>query len=210
MKAVNRRTVQTGPSTACQQHLLVLVAALFAGCGGRGLHVTDGAVAAGAGGEGGGTDLGGAMTSGGNAQGGGGVASGGQTGEGGNTDLGGAMAGGSGGVGFIVRLSAGGVTSLGGIASFGQDGGESPDDLCEYSSALIFEAIGMYLAGIGSCMPRPDGGTSWGNIVIDSQGQVIDITRSGVSKTEPVEALAGLRWPCLAGQTIPYFCQIGE
>jgi hypothetical protein len=59
-------------------------------------------------------------------------------------------------------------------------------------------------------MPTPDGKTSWGNIVFDSEGRVIDVTRSGVSQTEPVEALAGLSWPCFAGLTIPYFCQIGE
>jgi len=149
------------------------------------------------------------MASGGNAQRGGSVASGGQTGEGGNTDGGGATAGGSGGVGFIVSLSAGGVISLAGIASSGQDGGDSPDGLCE-NTMMIWVAIRVYLAGTGSCAPIPDGEAGSGNIVIDSEGQVIDITKSGVSKTEPVEALAGLRWPCLAGQTIPYSCQNGE
>jgi hypothetical protein len=75
---------------------------------------------------------------------------------------------------------------------------------------MIWVAIRIYLAGTGSCMPIPDGETGSGIIVIDSEGQVIDITKSGVSQTEPVEALAGLRWPCLAGRTIPYSCQNGE
>jgi hypothetical protein len=230
MRVVNRKTVQKAPLAAYQRHLLVLVAALFAGCGGRGLHGTDGAVAAGASSDGN-SSVGGAMAGGGNAQGGGGVASGGQTGEGGNTDLGGAMTSGSnaqggggvasggrtaeggamtgGGGAVFLTVSTGGVRSLGGSASSGQDGGDSPDGLCESTNALIFEAINIYLVGDGSCMPTPDGKTSWGNIVIDSEGRVIDITRSGVSQTQPVEALAGLSWPCLAGQTIPYFCQIG-
>ena len=199
MKVVNRKTVQTAPSPAYQRHFLVVVAALLGGCGAHALHAaSDGPAAAGFIGEGGNTDVGGAMASGGN---GGGVASGGRTAEGGG------MTGGGGAV--FVTVSTGGVRSLGGGPSSGQDGGDSPDGFCE-DTPLIFEAIRIYLDGTGSCMPTPDGKTSWGNIVFDSEGRVIDITRSGVSQTEPVDALAGLSWPCFAGLTIPYFCQTGE
>lgn len=221
MKAVNRKIVQTAPSAAYQWHLLVVVA-VFAGCGGRGLHGIDGAAAAGASGEGGNADVGGVMASGGNAQGGGGAANGGRADEG-SAMTGG---GGSGGVDLTMPLGGGasskppaigGVTSQGGSASSGQDGGvtdgeilDSPDGLCDDSDILIWEAITIYLAGNGVCMPTPDGQTSWGYVFLDSAGRVIEITRSGVSQTEPVDALAGDSWPCLAGQTIPYVCHISD
>jgi hypothetical protein len=206
MKAVNRRILQTAPSEAYQRHLLVVVAVL-AGCGGRGLHWTDGA-AAGAGGEGGNADVGGVMASGGNAQGEGGAANGGRTDEGGAMTGG----GGSGGVDITLPIKP---PATGGVTSCVQDGGVtdgeilgSPDGLCD--DALIWETLDIYLGGGGGCMPTPNGQTSWGYVILDSAGRVIEITRSGVSKTKPVDALACDSWPCLAGQTIPYFCQIGS
>jgi hypothetical protein len=213
MKVVNRKIVQTAPSTAYCWHLLLVVAALLGGCGGRGLQGTDGA-GAGASGEGGNTDVGGATASGGNAQGGGSAASGGQTD--------GAMAGGgvdltwpgSGGIGNKPS-TIGCLTFQGGSASSGEDGGvtdgeilASPDGSC--NDVLIWEALRIYEGDSCSPRPMPEGLPSRGNVVLDSEGRVIDITEYGVSRTEAVEALACDRWPCLAGETIPYFCETSD
>jgi len=222
MKVVNRKTVQTALSPAYQRHFLVVVAALLGGCGGhalRGASNGDGAAAAGSIGKGGNTDVAGAMASGGNAQGGGGVASGGQSGAGG------AMSGGSvvvvtwqGSGGLSSTASAaGGVTSQGGSVSSDQDGGvvdgeilDSPDGSC--GDGFFWETISAYVAGYGTCGTTSNGlpGRNGGYVVLGSEGQIVDITRAGVSQTYAVQALAGYRWPCVAGQTIPYVCYIGD
>jgi hypothetical protein len=217
---VNRKTVQTAPSPAYQSHLLALLATLLGGCGGHALYAaSDGAAAAGSIGEGGNSDVGGTMASGGNAQGGGGVASGGQSGAGGATSGGGVVVAtwqGSGGLGS-APFATGGVTSQGGSASSDQDGGvvdgeilDSPDGSC--GDGFFWETIGPYLAGLGVCGTTSNGlpGPSGGYVVLGSEGQIVDITQAGVSRTHVVEALASYRWPCVAGQTIPYFCDIGE
>ncbi len=217
---VNRKTVQTAPSPAYQRHLLVVLAALLGGCGGHAFHgASDGAAAAGSIGEGGNTDVGGAMASGGNAQGGGGVASGGQSGAGGAMSGGGAVVATWQGGGALSSApsATGGGTSQGGSASSDQDGGvvdgeilDSPDSSC--GDGFFWETISPYLAGLGECGTTSNGlpGPSGGYVVLGSEGQIVDITQAGVSRTHVVEALAGYRWPCAAGETIAYFCDIGE
>ena len=121
----------------------------------------------------------------------------------------------SGGGSIVNKPSTiGCLASQGGSGSSGQDGGvtdgeilSSPDALCD--DTLIWEALTIYVGGGSPCSPRPvpDGLPSC-KVVFDSEGRVIDIMGFGVSRTEAVEALACDRWPCLAGQTIPYFCEI--
>jgi hypothetical protein len=218
---VDRKTVQTALSSAYQRHLLVVVAGLLGGCGGHALHgAIDGPASAGSSGEGGNTRVGGVMASGGN--GGGGVASGGQAGAGGAMSGGGVDLTwhGSGGVGSTASAT-GGVTSQGGSASSDQDGGATDGDIwygyfCD-DGYLIWDALSGWVAGIGVCGPWPppyspnwDPGPSWGNVVLDSEGRVVDVTEFGVSRTDVVDALASHRWPCMAGQTIPYTCEVGD
>jgi hypothetical protein len=46
-----------------------------------------------------------------------------------------------------------------------------------------------------------------GEVVLDADGRVIDNTRLfGADKQSWLDSLANERWPCLAGQTIPYYC----
>ncbi len=213
---VNRKTVQTAPSPAYQRHFLVVVAALLGGCGGHALHAaSDGPAAAGSSGEGGNVEVGGVMASGGN--GGGGVETGGQAGAGGDMSGGGGDITwrGSGGVGSTAS-AAGGVTSQGGSTSSDQDGGltdgETPYHYYCDDGYLIWEELTRSVAGFGGCAPgaQPAWGPSWGNVVFDSEGRVIDVTEFGESRTDVVDDLASYRWPCMAGQTIPYACQVGD
>ena len=123
-----------------------------------------------------------------------------------------------------TAIATGGVTSQGG--NTGQDGavtdGEillSADATCE---ASFWHAFTESMAVLGICYPTsslPDGGVynppSWGEIVFDSAGQVIDITLTGLSASLPddqaaVDQLANERWLCLAGQTIQYYCEVGD
>ena len=208
---VNRKTVRTAPSPAHQWPLLVALAALLGGCGGHALHAaSDGPAVAGSSGEGGNTELGGVMASGGNAQ-GGGVAS-----------VGGVVIawpgiGGQGGGGFSSTPSAtGGVTVFqGGSVGPDQDGGEADGEISDpvmdvCGDEWFWDKIGIYVIGSGQCGPyRQDlPHLIQGNLVFDGEGQIIDVTLAGVSRTDAVSSLAGYRWSCRAGQTIPFSCII--
>lgn len=111
------------------------------------------------------------------------------------------------------------VTPEGGNTSVSQDGavtdGEiiaSPDALlCEYSfDQALADAMGLW----GWCnltASLPDGGMLGsiysGEIVFDSEGRVVDITGlSSGSKQAILASLANEIWPCLAGQTVQYYC----
>jgi hypothetical protein len=221
---VNRKTVQAAPSPAYQRRYLALLAALLGGCGGHALHgASDGPSAAGSSGEGGNTELGGVMASGGNAQGGGGVASGGQTGAGGGmsggggvvitwSEIGGQVSGGS----SSAPSATGGVTVFqGGSVGSGQDGGEADGEISDLGLDAcgdkgFWDAISVYVIGTGQCGPyRQDlPHLVQGNLVFDSEGQIIGVTLAGVSQTYAVSSLASYRWPCMAGQTIPFSCII--
>ena len=221
MKAVSRKAKQPGPSAAYHWHLLLAVAVVLGGCAGQsGLHATskgsapDGAAAAGGWAGGGNGDVGGVMAGGGSVQGGSGMPSGG---AGGTTFRLVTSTGGAGGSRTgSTGAATGGVTSQGGSAGGGdgQDGGAtdrgipaSADALCdEYS---FWEAVTEAMPVIGLCSPAPAGSPVWGDIVLDSEGRVIDVTRLGASRQESIDSLASERWPCLAGQTIRYFCQVG-
>ncbi len=123
---------------------------------------------------------------------------------------------GSGGLSSTASAT-GGVTSQGGSVSSEQDGGvvdgeilDSPDSSC--GDGFFWETIGPYLAGLGECGTTSNGlpGRYGGYVVLGNEGQIVDITQAGISRTYVVEALAGYRWPCVAGQTIPYYCDIGQ
>jgi len=112
------------------------------------------------------------------------------------------------------------VTPEGGNTSVSQDGavtdGEiiaSPDAfLCVYAfEQALTEAIGLD----GWCnltSSLPDGGGDFGpsgEIVFDSEGQVIEVTRNGVSGQPVMDSLPNEIWPCLAGETVQYSCEVG-
>lgn len=206
MRVVSRNHMPMALSATyrCHRWLAVVAAVVLAGCGGQnGLHTSSknstagGAAAAGASAGGDGWDGGGATAGGGSALGGGG------------TSGGGAGASGAGGAG----VATGGVTSQGGSPGAGQDGGAidgeipaSPDAPCDF---LFWIAVTQAMAIDGLCMPTPDGQTSWGEIILDSEGMVIGITRFGTSNQALLDKLANGRWPCLAGQAFQYFCDVG-
>jgi hypothetical protein len=216
MKVANSKTVQAAPSLAYQRRYLALLAALLVGCGGHALHgASDGPAVAGSIGEGGNTEVGGVMASGGNAQGGGGVASGGQAGVGDAMSGGGGVVitwpgtGGQVGGGFSSTPSA-----TGGVGS-GQDGGEGDGEISDLGLDAcgdkgLWDAISVYVIGTGQCGPYRQNlpHLVQGNLVFDSEGQIVGVTLAGVSQTYAVSSLASYRWPCMAGQTIPFSCII--
>jgi hypothetical protein len=155
---------------------LILLATL-AGCGGK----------SGSQGQGGAGGVDGAAVGG---------AGGSSGGAGGSSDAGGAGGGGSSG-------HDGGTTDL---------GGSSTDAACDTGrlwKAVSDAALGV--ARLGYCSPATSTTTSaTGSIVLDGEGRVIDNTGTNYlstsSKQAWLDSLANDRWPCLAGQTIPYQC----
>ena len=112
-------------------------------------------------------------------------------------------------------MATGGVTSQGGSVDGGQAGGTTDGEIPDSSDALCDE-FWFWVAvtdsmGTGSdCMATPHVDASWGDVVLNSEGRVINITMFGASEQPVVDRLANGRWPCLAGQTIPYLCNYGE
>jgi hypothetical protein len=146
------------------------------------------------------------MANGGNVQGTGGSGQGGAGGSiaGGGIDL---SWHGSGGAVACINYQGGGAGAV-------QDGSATDGEILASADASCDElslwlAVTGYMGTDGWCMSPSDGGTTWGNVVLDSEGRVIGVTRFGTSVSGLVAALACMRWPCLAGQTVPYFCQIG-
>jgi hypothetical protein len=143
---------------------------------------------------------------------------------------GGAMSGGGGAVitwpgiggqvggGFSSTPSATGgvIVFQGGSVGSGQDGGEADGEISDpvvdiCGDEWFWDNINIYLFGSsGSCGPYSHDlpNLIQGNLVFDGEGQIIYVTLAGVSQTHAVQALAGYRWPCMAGQTIPFFCTI--
>jgi len=107
-------------------------------------------------------------------------------------------------------VATGGVTSLGGSAdgqAGGATGGEvsvSPDALCDDASFWL--AVTWVMNTGGPCTGTQDVGDGWGQIVLDSEGRAVDVTRFGTSQPREIDMLANERCPCLAGQTVPYTC----
>jgi hypothetical protein len=174
----------------------ILAAAFLMACGGNGMRAT-------------GRDAG---------QGGSGVS---RSGAGGIVGTGGISANLSG------DMSQGGVPSQGG--SPGSDigatvvdtvfeicgCGSSSDSSCDqsklwdevaYSASLVFHDV--YCGEIPD--PGPDGGIyDGGYVVLDGEGRVIDNTIFGSADSRRqawLDSLADYRWPCLAGERIPFAC----
>ena len=74
------------------------------------------------------------------------------------------------------------------------------------SANLMFHAV--YCSEIPD--PGPDGGIyDGGYVVFDGEGQVIDNTVFGDSESVKqawLHSVADNRWPCLAGERIPFAC----
>jgi hypothetical protein len=90
--------------------------------------------------------------------------------------------------------------------------GSSTDATCNTDnlwSAVADAALGV--ARLGFCA-RAVTASTYGQIVLDSTGRVVDNTgttyQSTSSKQAWLDSLANDRWTCLAGQTIPYQCAV--
>jgi hypothetical protein len=91
----------------------------------------------------------------------------------------------------------------------GDRGGVDPPDASCDLGQLQQAAIDG--GGFVLCEMFVDGGSLGlplvGEVVLDADGRVIDNTRLyGEAKQTWLSSLANDRWPCLAGQTIPYYC----
>jgi hypothetical protein len=92
------------------------------------------------------------------------------------------------------------------------------DALCDPQS--IWQAVsaglpvtegGCYLTPTDSAGKFIGNNYIWGNIVIDSEGRVMDNTGyylSAEQRQSWLDSVANDRWPCLAGQTLAYSCFI--
>jgi len=226
MKVAIGEPARFAPSAACHWHVSVAVAVVLAACGGHGLNGTDGAAAANASGGAGIVDVGGIMASGGSAQGGNDVPSGGQGGTAWtNTGwTGGSSSDRRSGSTGLTGGATGGVTSQGGSTSGAQDGGASdgetlvpPDASCDLTM-LWDDVATKYLAGSpfpAPCYPASQVSSlgTMGSVVFDRYGHLVDDTGFGGTGTDKqlwLDALSTQSWPCVAGQTIPYVCGIGE
>ena len=125
-----------------------------------------------------------------------------------------AETGGAAGSNSTGGIGGGGVPPDGGGSGQdgrGSDGGDSSSDTaCNIGilwNALSDAALGV--VRLGYCLPATTTSRS-GAIVLDDQGRVIDNTEISyqgfASKQAWLDSLAHDRWPCLAGQTIPYWC----
>jgi hypothetical protein len=229
MMLVSGEAMQPAASATCHWHFFLAVAVVLAGCGRHGLYgTTDGSTpdealarSGSSGGRSG--DVGGATANVGGAQGGSGVASGGEGGAGRNTGGVGASSAGGGAVGSSSSgtvFASGGVTAQGGSASGGQDGGAvdgetmaSTDALCDLDS--LWTAIASKYSRSGTvppeCFPFEPGFGHGGDVILDGEGRLVDDTGyGGTDKQAWLDGLANQRWPCLAGQTIPYSCTFGD
>jgi hypothetical protein len=90
----------------------------------------------------------------------------------------------------------------------------SPEATCDLNS--LWGLLSVRLAPLpGMCSAGKVGGESWGNLLFDSSGQIVDDTGfcctgpSGPDKQTWLAEIADQRWPCLAGQTVPYVCSSG-
>jgi hypothetical protein len=94
-------------------------------------------------------------------------------------------------------LDENGAIDVGGLAS--------PDASCDMGR--LWQEISDAAGVIGYCFQTSDSGSAWGYVVLDNNGRVMDNTRLyGQQKQGWLDSLAHDRWPCLAGQTVPYAC----
>jgi hypothetical protein len=182
-------------------NLFLVVGLLIACTGTNGLRGTppDGAPALGGAGAGGGSMVG--------------VVTGGTSGNGGGV----AASGGQGGLGGADSDASGtGDTSLHPEAAMPDSPPQaSPDAACDLR---FLEGQLSYRLGPlpGQCFLSTSSDPRWGYLVFGSDGQLIDDTGfcctgpAGPDKQTWLDGLANVRWPCLASQTIPYYCSQGD
>lgn len=127
----------------------------------------------------------------------------------------GGSAGGTAGSSGTGGVGGGGIPPDGGNS--GQDGGatdgvdSSSDTAC--NTGILWNAVSDAALGVvrlGYCLPATTTTSGSGEIVLDNEGRVIDNTETNYrgfsSKQAWLDSLVNDRWPCLAGQTIPYRC----
>jgi hypothetical protein len=107
------------------------------------------------------------------------------------------------------------VTSQGGTQGGGEDGGVGDGGVVDPSDSSCdlgqLQQAAIDGGGFVLCEMFVDGGSLGlplvGEVVLDADGRVIDNTGLyGEAKQSWLSSLANDRWPCLAGQTIPYYC----
>ncbi len=140
---------------------------------------------------------------------------------------------GAGGIPGTGGLAIGGALSQGGAPSQGGSSGQDFDAAvvdtgieicgCDSSSVSSCDQSRLWDEVVNSANlmfhdvycgeipdPGPDSGiVDGGYIVLDGDGRVIDNTIFGVAdslKQAWLDSLAGYRWPCLAGERIPFAC----
>lgn len=145
----------------------------------------------------------------------------------GSPGSGGLVAGGSGGLGgtgglYIILPGRGGAQggAGGGGGTTVPDAGPVdvqvmllPDGGCG-SEFPLWNAVALAAGAIGYCRRLEGGSPEHGHVVVDGEGRVVHNSRfcnsQGSCNTERLRdwlaTLEGYRWPCLAGQTISYFC----
>jgi hypothetical protein len=130
---------------------------------------------------------------------------------GGDPSQGGAPSGGGGsGSDLNAVVLDGGVT----ICSCGFSSNPACDQstLWNVVSQSAVSTLGDYICE-ASLGPITDGGTANGGyIVLDSEGRVIDnsvFAADEFAKQAWLDSLAYYRWPCLAGESIPFTCVWG-
>jgi hypothetical protein len=122
--------------------------------------------------------------------------------------------------GFHIALDVGGLGGSGGRGGGGEAGVVDaqimllPDGGCG-SEYLLWDAVGRAAGVIGYCRRLEGGHMEWGHIVADGEGWIVYnsvfCNKDGTSCWAEglqnwLATLEGYRWPCLAGQTIPYYC----
>jgi hypothetical protein len=124
-------------------------------------------------------------------------------------------------IGGLFATSTGGIASTAsssalqggsaGNSSIGSGSSSNVDASAACDQTPFWDAVTRIYGGVLSfCwVVGDDAGGTWGTILIDSQGQVVDIT--GLPETyrqKWLDSLAGQTWPCLANQTYQYSCSI--
>jgi len=94
---------------------------------------------------------------------------------------------------------------------------------CDFSAQPPCDLYTLWYVGVSSSVPHAVGGYCLGNrpgldgalesggyIVLDSDGRVVENSVYGAAELQAKQAwldyMAGYRWPCLAGETIPFTC----
>ncbi len=121
------------------------------------------------------------------------------------------------GVGGAGGGSTGDAVSQGEVNGHWEDGIDggtvcSVDSSCDCDGPLLWNEIANGFVGLGYCTPLQDGGTWSGEIVFDGDGLIIDNTwiTDAATRQYWLSKMANHRWPCMAGQVLPFTCTYAD